>query len=217
MSGWSQLEHDAVDRLSAMGPMEIAVYVALLRHCDQERKCFPSMTRIAAVAGVKERRARMAVAKLVGSGLVYRQVQSGVNGGTLPPVYSLPLLTPQEPAAQNDTGGCDVPEGAAQNDRGGGAQNATLTRTNRTRTKEQEGTPGQKFIPPTIQDVSAYCRERKNAVDPQQFIDHYEARGWKFKGGQSMKDWHAAVRTWERNGFQSSSPAKPKEPIKYRA
>jgi len=95
MSGWSQLEHDAVDRLSALGPMEIAVYVALLRHCDQERKCFPSMTRIAAVATIGERRARAAVAKLVESGLVQRQAQSGANGGTLPPMYSLPLLTPR--------------------------------------------------------------------------------------------------------------------------
>lgn len=57
------------------------------------------------------------------------------------------------------------------------------------------------FKIPSIEDVKSYCIERKNAVDPQQFIDHYEARGWQFKTGQKMKSWQAAVRTWERNNF----------------
>ena len=50
---------------------------------------------------------------------------------------------------------------------------------------------------PTIEEVSTYCRERKNNVDPQAFIDHYTSNGWKV-GRNPMKDWKAAVRTWER-------------------
>jgi hypothetical protein len=74
------------------------------------------------------------------------------------------------------------------------------------------------FVKPSIEDVRAYCLERKNHVDPQSWLDYYTARGWKFKGGQPMKDWKAAVRTWERNGFsQGSGEAKKSEPIKYRA
>jgi hypothetical protein len=75
----------------------------------------------------------------------------------------------------------------------------------------------KQFTAPTLEEVQDYCKERKNQVNPQQFIDHYEARGWKFKGGQPMKDWHASVRTWEVNAFQSSTPSKPQEPIRYRA
>ena len=56
------------------------------------------------------------------------------------------------------------------------------------------------FIPPTLDQVSAYCRERGNTIDPQHFIDHYSANGWKV-GRNPMKDWKAAVRTWERNGY----------------
>ena len=63
--------------------------------------------------------------------------------------------------------------------------------------------PPKKFIQPNLEDVTAYCQERKNQINPQQFIDHYEARGWEFKTGQKMKDWRAAVRTWERNNFES--------------
>ena len=54
------------------------------------------------------------------------------------------------------------------------------------------------FKKPSLDDVSAYCAERKNGIDPQQFIDHYESNGWRV-GKNPMKDWRAAVRTWERN------------------
>ena len=58
-------------------------------------------------------------------------------------------------------------------------------------------TPARKrFTPPTLAEVTAYCRERQNAVDPQRFIDYYTANGWEV-GKNSMKDWKAAVRTWE--------------------
>ena len=56
------------------------------------------------------------------------------------------------------------------------------------------------FTPPTVEEVRIYCKERSNKVDPENFIDYYTARGWKL-GKQTMKDWKAAVRTWERKEF----------------
>ena len=56
----------------------------------------------------------------------------------------------------------------------------------------------RKFIPPTLEEVTSYCRERNNNVDPQRFIDFYESKGW-LVGKTKMKDWKACVRTWERN------------------
>jgi hypothetical protein len=64
-----------------------------------------------------------------------------------------------------------------------------------------------RFVPPTVEDVAAYCRERKNSVDPQRFVDHYSSNGWRV-GRNPMKDWKAAVRTWEKNDFRSK-PGKP--------
>ena len=54
------------------------------------------------------------------------------------------------------------------------------------------------FKPPTVDDVRAYCTERGNNVDPQSFVDFYESKGWMI-GKNKMKDWKAAVRTWERS------------------
>jgi hypothetical protein len=60
------------------------------------------------------------------------------------------------------------------------------------------------FIKPTLEEVVEYCKERGNGIDPQQWIDHYTSNGWKV-GKNSMKDWKAAVRTWEKNGINNNS------------
>lgn len=56
----------------------------------------------------------------------------------------------------------------------------------------------RKFTPPTVDEVRAYCEERKNNVDPAAFVDFYTSQGWRVGGKTTMKDWQAAVRTWER-------------------
>jgi len=61
-----------------------------------------------------------------------------------------------------------------------------------------------KFIEPTFEEVFEYCRERRNSVDANSFIDFYTSKGWKV-GNQKMKDWKAAVRTWEKRNSQSSN------------
>ena len=53
------------------------------------------------------------------------------------------------------------------------------------------------FVPPTIEEVGAYCWENGYDVDPEQFVDFYQSKGWKI-GKSPMKDWQAAVRTWVR-------------------
>ena len=54
-----------------------------------------------------------------------------------------------------------------------------------------------RFTPPTAADVEAYCMERGNRVDAERFVDFYTSKGWKV-GKEPMKDWKAAVRTWEK-------------------
>lgn len=59
------------------------------------------------------------------------------------------------------------------------------------------------FTPPTVEEVAAYCQERKNNIDPQGFVDYYEASEWK-RGNTKIKDWRACVRTWERKEKNNS-------------
>ena len=62
--------------------------------------------------------------------------------------------------------------------------------------KERCADEPRRFTKPTVEDIRTYCWERGNTVDPQRFFDFYEAKGWRV-GNQPMKDWQAAVRTWE--------------------
>lgn len=64
--------------------------------------------------------------------------------------------------------------------------------------KEDTNVSKKKFVPPSVDEVRAYCAERNNGIDPQSFIDFYESKGWMV-GKNHMRDWKAAVRTWERN------------------
>ena len=64
------------------------------------------------------------------------------------------------------------------------------------KSNKERGT-SRNFVPPTLSEVKAYCQERNNGINPQQFIDFYEAKGWLI-GKTKMKDWKAAVRTWEQ-------------------
>jgi hypothetical protein len=68
-------------------------------------------------------------------------------------------------------------------------------------------------IAPSVKEVKAYCEERKNGIDAEQFVDHYTANGWKQSSGNPIKDWQAAVRTWERNGITRKPATTSKEDL----
>lgn len=69
----------------------------------------------------------------------------------------------------------------------------------------------KKSIPPSLEEVAAYCEERGNGIDAESFVDFYTARGWTYGKNQQMKDWRAAVRTWEKRRTQE----QPKEVDRY--
>lgn len=72
-----------------------------------------------------------------------------------------------------------------------------------------------RFVRPTIDEITAYCSERKNNVDPQAFFDFYESKGWRV-GNQPMKDWKASVRTWERRSTQNKPQGNKPSGDKYK-
>ena len=71
-----------------------------------------------------------------------------------------------------------------------------------------EDRESKRFAPPTVDEVKAYCEERKNGVDPERFVAFYASKGWKV-GNQPMKDWKACVITWEkRDNATGKTPSK---------
>jgi len=68
----------------------------------------------------------------------------------------------------------------------------------------------KKFIPPSLNEVQDYCLERNNGIDAERFINFYESKGW-FVGKNKMKDWKAAVRTWESKNKIQNKPLRSYE------
>lgn len=92
-------------------------------------------------------------------------------------------------------------------------------------TEKAEDTPGEgekkprkkaeRFVPPTEEEVLAYCRERGNSVDAVSFVAFYSAKNWMI-GKNKMKDWRAAVRTWEqRESAVQSQRDEEKKPSSF--
>jgi hypothetical protein len=63
------------------------------------------------------------------------------------------------------------------------------------------------FKKPTVEQIDFYCSERKNKIDAFAFYDFYESKGWKV-GKNKMKDWRAAVRTWETRSYKKQKMSK---------
>jgi hypothetical protein len=64
-----------------------------------------------------------------------------------------------------------------------------------------------RFKKPTLDEVKNYCILRKNNIDAETFIAYYESRGWTVGSGK-MKNWKAAVTTWEKKNFNKPTMSK---------
>lgn len=76
------------------------------------------------------------------------------------------------------------------------------------------------FTPPTIEEVKAYCEERKNNVDYKYFYDYYSSGNWKDKKGEPVKNWKQRIITWERNNQNknyNSNPVKEEPKMGYKS
>ena len=95
------------------------------------------------------------------------------------------------------------------------AKTNTNTKTNTNRNTKSNDIGADKpptrnhFIPPTVDQVRAYCTEKGYTLDVDRFVDYYTSNGWRV-GKNPMKDWKAAVRNWngkeQPNGKTESKP-----------
>lgn len=109
-----------------------------------------------------------------------RDVRNGHKGGR-----------PQKPPVTPGKGGLPSPTQAeADADAEADAEKEAGNKADKPHTRHR-------FIPPTVDEVKAYCTEKGYAVDPERFVDFYTSNGWRV-GKNPMKDWKAAVRTWNR-------------------
>ena len=168
-----------------------------------DRGCYASNEYIAAFCQCSERKVSAAISKLIEYGYINVQSFDG---------RQRELRSSLTKNARLPSKICEAEE---QNLLESNINNNTANKTKRVRA-------ASRFTPPTVDEVRAYCQERKNNVDPERFVDYYTSNGWKV-GKNPMKDWKAAVRTWERHGWngygyggqQKQSKPNPSSPDAY--
>lgn len=65
----------------------------------------------------------------------------------------------------------------------------------------------QVFIPPTLEEIEAYCKARNNNVNAKRFFDYYQAGNWKDQNGKNIQNWkQKLIAVWEKN----NTPSTPK-------
>lgn len=164
--------------------------------------CFISDEYIAELLGVGTSRAGQLVSSLVKKGYLRR---AGFDGRRRFIETTIAFQCVKDCGAAPQK----IAEQKPNNLRGRAAENCDIiNQDNKTKNNTRENnttTSATRFVVPTLDEVTAYCQERGNGIDPQSFIDHYTSNGWMV-GKTKMKDWRACIRTWEARRRENPNP-----------
>lgn len=177
------------------------LYGEITALCNQYGFCWAENSYFADLYEVSDRTVQTWINKLVGRSYIYRNFVS-TEDGKATGERCLSVV----PMSSDFMGGRKNLHGGYEEIFMGGMKFSSPiilhnnNTYNNTSINRSVSTPmkSQAFEKPTLEQVQAYCKERNNSVDPQRFIDFYTSNGWKV-GRNSMKDWKAAVRTWEKD------------------
>lgn len=228
------------DILKKLSPYEKSIYFAVCAHADENGCCYPSRRSLADWAGTSIKTVDRSVRKLEEIGLIEVKSRSDQLGQTsnIYQILQVPLergVTNDTGGRHKRHGGgvtndtrtitnelynlenTNVFSKYSANKKKSNPSNDQMVKGDeRSESKPfsapydtPAGPPPKRFSRPTIEEVTAYCEERKNGIDPEAWYSHYESNGWKV-GRNPMKNWKAAVVTWERS--REARNPKPKEP-----
>lgn len=213
--GWIKLYRKTRDSIAFSNSNSLALWVRILMSCASRRtvlrdgcvlqpgQCRVSYAELAKWLEVDRRTVSKYIKVFESEGMIH--VETMYRKGTTLTVCNWGTYQHTEEAECTTS----VQQAYSNGIVSGSQRDHKRTQSKNKRRKEGEsGARAQKFVAPTIDEVAAYCAERGNGVDPQRFIDHYEANGWKQGRGKPIKNWKAAVRTWESNGVNQKPAAQ---------
>ena len=175
----------------------LIVLLALGDYCNDEGECFPNVCSIARKARLGERQVHNILRDLKNDGVI--SIQKG-GGRGVSNRYRIHTETMNSVSVKSDSVKPISVKSATETLQSSSQNPAICDNAIRKNRQEPSLEPSRVSVHhPTLEDVTAYCSERRNQVNPQRWFDHYSSNGWRV-GKNSMKDWKAAVRTWEQNG-----------------
>lgn len=164
-------------------------------------------SQIAEMTGLDESNTRKTIRELAAMNML--EVSNGKYAQHVGLQKDYELWTGQNnPMSGSKQPGLRVKTTRVKTTREGGSKQPPQKTTPKTNIHTSRGKASKRFVTPTVEQVQVYCEERNNGISAERFIDFYTAKDWMI-GKNKMKDWKAAIRTWEkRNNANSSKPRK---------
>ena len=186
---------ESIYRDEQLSPRAVLLY-GLVRAFSSERGfCWASNAALAERLHVSKSRLSHLVSELRRHGFVRLQTDPETGMRHICPI------------AKNNEGIADFSSPRSQNEHDPALHSATIEYKESIREKENTPAKHRRFQPPSVAEVSDYCREHSLRMDAERFVDYYTANGW-MAGRSRMRDWQAAARNWARRE-QPNTPAEP--------
>ena len=192
------IKNGFLGRMMRYSPPAVVVWLALAKRASKSSFCFPSISTLREDTGLARSTVYKCIDELEDAGEI--SVKQGGGKGNPSNHYRI-LGGPFNGLVQTTNQSVKRIKVDQTTDKGGPQIGRELDEGTKRKNQTKKHV---RFVVPTVDDVRAYCEERKNGIDPQAFIDYYKSNGWKV-GRNKMKDWRASVRTWEHNKFSSKS------------
>ena len=161
---------------------ELLVFALVNTFSQQAQGCYwGSLEYTCECCGISSATAKRTLKSLIEKGFIIRN--KVVVGDNIRSIYIAAKVSKCTPMAQNEPR-----EGIKMN-----PNNKDININNNTLSNKETA----RFKKPSIEEIRSYCLEKSSRVDPEQFFNFYESNGWMV-GKNHMKDWRAAVRTWEK-------------------
>lgn len=193
-----------IEELKLKG-MDLIIYAIIFGFSQDERSGFVgSQKYLAFWCNSSIRGVQKSLNKLTQNGLIYKS-DSGLRTRSLDELSS--LKSEQSSCAEDEQSSCQGElsscrgELCSEKDELSSPNNIDnifilKEKINKKEKLDADDDEKKRFKIPSVIEIASYCRKRNNTIDAQRFFDFYESKGWMI-GKNKMKDWKAAVRTWE--------------------
>lgn len=186
-----------IEELKLKG-MDLIIYAIIFGFSQDEKSGFVgSQKYLAFWCNSSIRGVQKSLNKLTQNGLIYKS-DSGLRTRSIDELSS--LKSEQSSCAEDEQSSCQG-ELCSEKDELSSSNNIDnifilKEKINKKEKLDADDDEKKRFKIPSVIEIASYCRKRNNTVDAQRFFDFYESKGWMI-GKNKMKDWKAAVRTWE--------------------
>ena len=175
-----------------------------------------SIAGLAALSTEKESAVKTALNELKDHGylVVKKKMPNDTKSGRIEYEYTF-YETPEKAKQEQEKQGVEILPLEILSVENQGQLNTNISNTNILNTKELDISPisptekPNRFVPPTLDDIKAYCLERNSCVDPNVFYDYFTTGGWKDSEGKPVKNWKQKLITWEKHSTQHRSYGVP--------